>query len=374
MVALNEELDVDSLLEGTEGKAREARRKLLEELADEGVPPEELRAAVEEDRLVMMPVEQVYSPPGERYTLANLAKKADVDTGLLEQYMRAIGIRVPEPEEQVFGEKDLEMAKLVKSLRDAGLPEEGMLEVARVIGLSMSQVARAVSYLVGDTMLQEGDTERDVATRFAEAARELTPIANEILQHAFRIHQLEVMRSEVVDSAEIATGQMDWARRYTIGFADLVGFTSLGERLDPEEYGAVTERLGELAAEIAEPPVRLVKMIGDAAMLASREVDPVVDAALALQKAASESEDIPELRIGVATGPAVPRAGDLYGRAVNLSSRLTAIARPGSVLTDEATKEEAGDGYDWSRVGSRRIKGIKGSVKLYRARRDGEGS
>jgi adenylate cyclase len=369
MDALSEDLDLESLLEGTEGKAREARRRLLEELAEDGVPPEELRAAADEDRLVMLPVEQVYAPPGERYSLDEVAKEADVSSPMLERHMRALGIRVPEPDERVLGEQDLEMAKLLKSFREAGLPEEGMLEVTRVIGLAMSQVARAVSQLTADTILQEGDTERDVAIRFAEAARELTPLAHQIFEHAFRVHQLEVLRSEVVGSAEIATGRVAGAQEYTVGFADIVGFTRLGERLDPDEYGAVTERLGELAAEIAEPPVRLVKIIGDAAMLASRETNPLLEAALAMQDAAAEPDDLPELRIGVARGPAVPRAGDLYGRAVNLASRLTAIARPGSVLCDEATKEDAGEGFDWSFARARRIKGIRGQVKLFRARR-----
>jgi adenylate cyclase len=366
MDALSPDSDVESLLEGTEGEAREARRRLLEELAGDGVAPEELRAAVEEDRLVMLPVEQVYSPPGERYTLDEVAKEAEIPRALLERHMRALGIRVPEAGERVLGKQDLEMAELIKGFREAGLPEEGMLEVTRVIGLAMSQVARAVSQLTAETMLREADTERDVAVRFAAAAREMTPMANRIFEHAFRVHQLEVLRSE------IATGRVAGAQEYTVCFADLVGFTRLGERLDPDQYGALTERLGELAADIAEPPVRLVKLIGDAAMLSSRETEPLLEGALAMQEAAAGGEDLPDLRIGVARGPAVPRAGDLYGRAVNLASRLTAIARPGSVLCDEATREDAGDGFDWSFARSRRIKGIRAPVKLFRARRPGE--
>ena len=116
--------------------------------------------------------------------------------------------------------------------------------------------------------------------------------------------------------------------------------------LDPDEYGAVTERLAELAADIAEPPVRLVKLIGDAAMLASRENAPVINAALALQAAAQDGEDLPELRIGVARGQALARAGDLYGRAVNLASRLTGLARPGSVLCDQAAHDAAEEDFD----------------------------
>ena len=360
--------DVEPLLEGTEGDAREGRRRLLEELAADGVAPEELRAAVEEDRLVMIPVERVYSPPGERFAIDQVAERAGVSRSVLERYMRALGLRAPEPGEEVLTERDLEMATLLRQFLDVGLPEEGLLEVTRVIGLAMSQVARAVSQLTADTILREGDSERDVAMRLAEAARGLTPMASEIFDRVFRAHQLELLRSEVVSSTEVAIGRFSGAQEVTVCFADLVGFTSLGERLDPEEYGALTDRLAELVSDLVEPPVRLVKLIGDAAMLSSRETEPLLNAAIGLQAAAANGEDLPQLRIGVARGPAVARAGDLYGRAVNLASRLTAIARPGSVLCDEATRNDAGDSFEFSFARSRRIKGIDGPVKLFRAR------
>ena len=363
------DFESDGLLEGLEGDAREARLELLAELEEDGVPLEELRAAVDEDRLALLPVERVYDPPSERHTLEEIAEEAGVPLGSLVRYQRALGLRVPEPDERAAGEHDLEMAKLVRGFLDAGLPEEGLLEVTRVIGLSMSQVARAVSQLTAQTVLSDAESERDVAIRLAEAAKALTPMASEIFDHAFRVHQLEVLRSEVVGSEQIATGKLAGSQEYTIAFADLVGFTRLGEKLDPDEYGAVTERLAELAADIAEPPVRLVKLIGDAAMLASRENAPVINAALALQAAAQEGEDLPELRIGVARGQALARAGDLYGRAVNLASRLTGLARPGSVLCDQAAHDAAADDFDWSRAGSKHVKGIGGQVRLFRARR-----
>ena len=375
MSAVSTDFEAEGLLGDLEGEAREARLRLLSELEDDGVPLEELRAAVEEDRLPLLPVERVYDPPGERYTPREVAEKAGVSLKALTRYQRALGLRVPDPDERAATEHDLEMAKLVRGFLDAGLPEEGLIEVTRVIGLAMSQVARAVSQFTAQTVLEDAESERDVAIRLAAAARGLTPMASEIFDHAFRIHQLEVLRSEVVGSEQIAEGRLAGSQEYTVAFADLVGFTSLGERLDPDEYGAVTDRLGELAANIAEPPVRLVKMIGDAAMLVSKETEPLIAAALALQEAATEGQDLPELRIGVARGPALPRAGDLYGRAVNLASRLTAVARPGSVLCEEAAKEAAEDAFDWSYAGARQIKGIEKRVKLWRARPlEGEGT
>jgi adenylate cyclase len=362
------DFEAEGLLEGLEGEARAARTHLLAELVAEGVSIDELRAAVAEDRLAMLPVERVYSPPGPRFTSEEVCRISGLDPTLLERYQRALGVRVPGPRERVLTEHDLEVARLVRGFLDVGLPEAGILESARVIGLAMSQVARSVSQLVAEAVVSAGGSERDVALRFAQAARVLTPMANEILDRAFQLHQLELLRSEVIGSAEIAAGEVRGAREYAVGFADLVGFTSLGERLEPHEYGAVGERLGELAAEIAEPPVRLVKLIGDAAMLASRETQPLVAAALELQEAVAGTADLPELRVGVARGIAVPRAGDLYGRAVNVASRLSAIARPGSVLCDRAAKDAAGDGFRWSFAGARRLKGIEGRTELYRAR------
>ena len=113
--------------------------------------------------------------------------------------------------------------------------------------------------------------------------------------------------------------------------------------------------------------MRLVKTIGDAAMLVSREPGPLVEAALRLIDAV-QAADLPAVRAGIALGPTTFRAGDFYGHAVNLASRITGISRPGSVLCDEAVHDAAGEGFDWSFAGRHRLKGIGESVPLYRAR------
>jgi len=98
----------------------------------------------------------------------------------------------------------------------------------------------------------------------------------------------------------------------------------------------------------------------------------MVAAALELIRAAEqEGQQFPWLRAGIASGPTLPQSGDYYGRAVNLASRITNVARPGSVVLDEATKE-ATKGFDYSYVGERRLKGLDYRVKLFRARAPGE--
>ena len=81
-----------------------------------------------------------------------------------------------------------------------------------------------------------------------------------------------------------------------------------------------------------------------------------------------EDDERPLLRAGIASGEALPRAGDLYGRPVNLASRLTSFARRGSVVTSKEVHDAAREAYDWTQVGSRRVKGVRGEVEVYRAR------
>ena len=162
--------------------------------------------------------------------------------------------------------------------------------------------------------------------------------------------------------AELESGDVAGSQELAVCFADLVGFTRLGGEVEVRELGSVAGRLAELATAVTEPPVRLIKTIGDAAMFVSPDPGPLVKVALALVAEAEEAE-LPSLRAGVALGPALPRAGDFYGHAVNLASRVTGIARPGSVLCTEQVRDAAGDdGLQWSAAGRHRLKGVSSAV------------
>lgn len=128
-----------------------------------------------------------------------------------------------------------------------------------------------------------------------------------------------------------------------------------------------------MARDVAHPPVRFVKTIGDAVMLVCPDPVPLLDALLDLAGAAQADAEFPRLRLGMAFGDAVSRAGDWFGSPVNLASRVTGAARPGSVLVAESAREMIGDttGFDWSFVGAKHLKGFKGETKLFRARRGG---
>ncbi len=364
------DFEAEGLLDGLEGEARADRLGLLEQLAGEGVPLEELREAVAVGRLTLLPVERGLAGDGERYTREEVAEHSGADLELLQRANAALGLPYPEEGERALNQADLEAAKRVKAFVDAGLPEDGILQVARTIGLATARIADANRELIRRTLMQPGDTERDLALRFAAAAEHMLPVFEPILLYATRAHLLEQVRRDVIGAADLASGEMGATTEVSVCFADLVGFTKLGEEIAPEELGLVAGRLEELASEVAEHPVRLVKTIGDAAMLVSTEAEALTDAALRLVEASEEAgEDFPQLRAGIARGYAVTQTGDYYGRPVNLASRITAIAKPGSVLADRDARRAAPDAFEYSFAGERRLKGFDTRVRLYRVRR-----
>jgi adenylate cyclase len=368
------DFEAEGLLDGVEGEARAARLELLEQLSSEGVPLEELREAVAAARLTLLPVERALAGDGPRYSPREIAEISGVDLDLLQRATAAIGIPYPDPDSRTLSEAELDAAHRVRAFLDAGLPEDGIIQVARTIGTGTARIAAANRELTVRTMMQPGDTERDLALRFAAAAEHLMPLIEPTLVYALRAHTLEQVRRDVIGAADLASGEIRGTSEIAICFADLVEFTRLGEEIAPEELGSVAARFEEMAIEVATPPVRLVKMIGDAAMLVSAEPQPLLEAALSLiETAEEEGEEFPYLRVGLALGQTLTQSGDYYGRPVNMASRITAIARPGSVVAEEAIRDAVDGPYSYSFAGERRLKGFDSNVKLFRVRRPGAG-
>jgi adenylate cyclase len=364
------DFEAEGLLDDLEGEAREARLALLEQLSAEGLPLEELRRAVAAGRLSLLPVEHTIAGDGARYSAREVAERAGLDLELLRRFRSALGVPYADPDEPIGTEADLEAARRLKAILDAGFPAEDLLQNARAIGMGMGRIAESNRNLVVRNLTQPGDTERDVANRLAVAAEQLLPLVGPTLVYAFQANLLEQVKRDVIAASDLASGELGGAVKLCVCFADLVEFTRLGEEIAPEELGAVAGRLEEMAAAVAEPPVRLVKMIGDAAMLVAPDPAGLTRAALELIAAAeAEGDQFPWLRAGLALGPTLPQAGDYYGRSVNLASRVTGVARPGSVVVDLATHDAIGEeDFKFTFIGERRLKGIEGRPKLFRVR------
>jgi adenylate cyclase len=362
----------EGLLDDLEGGAREARLGLLERLSAEGVSLAELRDAVATGHLTVLPVERAIAGDGPRYSAREIAAASGLSLELALAFRAALGIPYGDDlDEKVGTQADLDAAVRTKAILDAGFPVEEMLRNARVVGMATGRVAEANRDLVVRNLTSPGDNERELAERLVGAVEFLLPMGTEFLGYAFQANLLEQVKRDVIGAADLASGEYGGVVERTVCFADLVEFTSLGEEIAPEELGSVVGHFEELATSVFAPPARLVKTIGDAVMVVSPEAEPLVAQALDLvAAAAAEGDQFPVLRAGIATGPTLPQSGDYYGRSVNLASRITGIARPGSVLVDTPTREAAGEDHlTYSFAGERRLKGIDARQKLFRARR-----
>jgi adenylate cyclase len=351
------------LLEGLSGDDRQARLKLLERLRQDGATDQELAEAVREDRLALLLVERRLAG---RYTARDLEQRTGAPADVLLRLRRQLGLPVAGPDDVVFGELDIDQARSLKLFLDAGFSLETMSELSRVLGESMSRVAATVAAAGAETFLQPGDSEAEVAERFDRLAEQLTPALTPVMAAAFSAHLRESVHRARLLQEERQTGRLAGQVELHVCFADLVGFTRLGGELEVEELGTLAGQLADLATECTHAPVRLVKTIGDAVMLVSPEPEPLVRAALELVEAV-QRQDLPSLRAGVACGPTVQRAGDYFGHAVNLASRVTGVARPDSVLATREVREQTREAFKWSSAGRFRLKGVADHEPLYRA-------
>jgi adenylate cyclase len=260
----------EGLLENVEDpSARRARVALLEDLHGDGVELDELRRAVHEDRLALLPVERILAPEGDRLTALQLAERTGAELEFLSNLRTALGLPRPADDDPIYTEDDVRAIELQLQLDRAGFAEADRLEVARVLGQSMAQLAYTVRDVTRRTVRHPGDTELSIGLRYAETAKGSAPLLGPLLEHVLNLHLREQLCQDVISAADLAGGHVAGTAQVGVCFADLVGFTRLGEELPSEELGAVAGRLAELATDVAAPPVRVVKLIGDAAMLVS---------------------------------------------------------------------------------------------------------
>jgi adenylate cyclase len=341
------------------------RERLLARLRGAGVDEEEIERAIAEERLPTLAVELALGGAA-RHSLTHVAREAGIPAAFLRELMQAVGRPNPGRGERIFTDEDIETARVIKRLVDAGLPRRELLEVGRILGQGMAHTSDAVRRVVGNALLQPGDSEYTVGLRFAQAADELGPLVPTLLDHQFRAHLRDGMRRELVTEAEREVGRLAGTRDTAIAFADLVGYTRLGEQLPAEDLGSVAGRFADLAVAAVKRPVTLVKTIGDAAMFASPEVPPLMTTLRRLVDGVTgEGDSFPDVRVGAAYGPATTRGGDWFGAPVNVASRVTEIARPGRILATEAIRDLAPD-EPWTRRRRRaNLKGVDGRVRLY---------
>ena len=365
------ELDIEAsgLLDGLEGAARDERAELITWLLDRGFTVDQIRPSVSP---FLLASNRVVGDSVELQSAREICAKTGIDLELLQRLLRSMGLPpVDDVDAAILLPVVGAAAAQFKSVVELGIDEDHAITIMRVLTEGLARAAEVMRRGALTAILRPGATELELAQASEAFAQQAMPLVGPVIQDLLMLQLLHDFETEAVNAAERAAGTLPGAREVAAAFADLVGFTQLGEALPPEDLEQVATRFAELARDVVEPPVRFVKEIGDAVMLISPDPVALLMTVLDLIDAAAAEEDFPRLRVGIAFGSAVNRGGDWFGSPVNLASRVTGVARPGAVLVEVAAREAIADaaGVAWSPAGARFLRGIRGEVRLFRARR-----
>lgn len=283
-----------------------------------------------------------------RYTSDQVASTAGVDRELTRRLWRAMGFADVPADEVAFTDQDLEALRRSAALIDRdGLGPDDLLHLARVLGQASARMADSV---VGLSVERLGQ----VPTAGHLLPSDLLTELDGLVVYLLNRHLLDSVDRHVGDGLTPVD-----AAPVTVGFADLVGFTRVSQSLGAVELAALVEEFETVASDtVVVNGGRVVKMIGDEVMFAAPGWE-AVEIALLLSES-FDDPDMPTVRVGLARGSVITRAGDLFGPTVNLAARTTTMARPGSVLVAEELFEavEADERYSLKRLRPRRLKGI----------------
>ncbi|MDX6200104.1 MAG: adenylate cyclase [Actinomycetota bacterium] len=272
-----------------------------------------------------------------------------------EAIWAAMGFAQVPPDEPAFTELDVEALRTTVRLRDSGIVDtDTLLVLARTMGQGLARLAEAqVGVFRGRAADMTAEQAHEAA---AAAAVDVVPGLEQLMVHVWR------RQFAAATERSFATLLGDGHPMLAVGFVDLVGFTQTSRESDAHDLAVLLERFErETSLRVTAYGGRVIKMLGDEVLFVTDDIVAAAEVALDTVAAHAADEALPEVRAGVALGPVLSRLGDVFGEPVNLASRLTAEARPSSVLVDRLAAEAlAGDAsYELRPLKHRTVRGYR---------------
>lgn len=355
-------------------RAAVAHARVVARLRDRGHPLEEIGRATEEGRLAFAYVEELLPEPGGSASLRVAARETGLEPALIERFWAGLGLPAHELEE--LSADDLAALRDVGSVLEAGLPLVAFLQLARVYGQALAQIAdaevRLLHLYVHEPLMREGVPGLRMAEQMEGLARDLLPRSSALMDYLHRRFLRHAVAQDVVGHMEVELdGDVDLGRvRVGIAFCDLAGYTRYTEEEGDEQALSFVERFVAEIADGLPDDARVVKTIGDEAMIVGQDVEALTEWAVGFTRSFGRR---PEPRIGIHHGATLYRDGDYFGREVNLAARIVARARGGEVLVTDAVVDQIGRGRGlaFEGIGQVKLKGFDEPRQLCRATRPG---
>jgi adenylate cyclase len=342
--------------------------RIVARLRARGHSLEEIRRATDQGRLAFGFIEELFPSGGNgSYTLAQASRETGLEPRLIERVLAALGVHPMQSDS--LSAADVQLLRYVAAVLSAGLPLVAMLQLVRVYGQAIAQVADAEVRLfhlyVHEPLMRSGATGVEMAEEMGELAREVLPLASPVMDQVHQRYLQYFVEQDVVGHMEsdLDTEEIDLGRmRVAIAFADLAGYTRLTEEEGELEAVDTVERFVEAVEATLPDDARVIKTIGDEVMIVGSDPAALTDWAVGFQQL-YVSRAPP--RIGIHCGDALYRDGDYYGRAVNIASRVATRAAGGEVLVTRPVVERAGSHLEFERIAEVRLKGFSESTEIF---------
>lgn len=352
-----------------------AHVKLIARLRGRGYSVGQIREASQSGRLAFGYIEELLPSSDGRFTLADAVRITGLQPELIERVYTSMAMSGLSTD--AIAEQDLQMLKYVADILAAGFPLPAIIQLIRVYGQAMAQIADAEVRLfhlyVHEPLMRAGVPGVEMAEEMESLTRDVLPFVVPFMNYfhgrqlAYFIEQDVIGHIEAdLDGEPTTDGRM----RVTVAFADLAGYTRLTEERGDEQAVEAVERFVEAVSRTLPIDARVIKTLGDEVMVVA--ADPVGLTEWAVRFARSRlrsAAETPPPRIGIHHGVALYRDGDYYGREVNQAARVVARASGGEVLVTRAVVDAASgaDGMSFERIGEVGLKGFSQPTELFHA-------
>jgi len=342
------------------------RADVMRQLAEAGASEEEIAEAAESGTLGVTALDLALRPPGPMVSLAEAAEEAGLSLDEAAALWRALGLAVPNDGSLRLTSGESTLLRLLSDVGREVVGDQRIVGFARVLGWATAVLGEALvdafRVQVEVPGLDSGVTYREIVQQYTDLAEAGFPSLVEGLGVLTRAHMLRVSRSAWSSDEDHSAVTRD----QTIGFADLVGYTSHTAALSMTDLAGAVGRFETLVTDlVSRHGGRLVKFIGDEAMFAVDDPSEACALGLALAESFDSDPSLPSLRVGLAAGSAVALHGDYYGDVVNLAARLVKTAEPSQIVVSDALREAAAGPFAFEPAPELSLKGFEAPVVAF---------
>ncbi|WP_370615921.1 adenylate/guanylate cyclase domain-containing protein [Mumia qirimensis] len=293
------------------------------------------------------------------FTSDEVAAAAGVTYEEARRLWRALGF--PDAlDAKAFVPADVDALKMVQAVLGSGaIDDDTVVRLTRALGTTMSRLAdwqvSTLAEALEDRTAEPADRV-PWSTGAGAVAQTMGPVFERLLVYAWRRH----LAASAGRAQALAADEEDVLRMVvTVGFADLVAFTKLSNGLDDDGLADLVEEFETRCIDlVTEGGGRPIKTLGDSVLYVAESPEVATDIAFAIVAEIGGDRSLPDVRVGLGTGPVISRLGDVYGPPVNLAARLTAVARRNRVIIDDTTAAGLSDRFETRAMAQRNLRGF----------------